>query len=69
MNNVSMGNGDLMAKIGIDVMKKAMKVQEREVLSVLQSSTLQAPPQQQPVSNNQTIAELTGLGQKLDVKG
>ena len=68
VNTPKMDQGGLMTRIGIDVMKKAMKAQENEVLSVLQSAGAQ-PPQQQPVANNQAIAELTGLGQKIDIKG
>ena len=72
VNTPKMDQGGLMTRIGIDVMKKAMKAQENEVLSVLQSAGAQPPQQQQqqqPVANNQAIAELTGLGQKIDIKG
>jgi hypothetical protein len=65
MENVGMSNASLMAQIQVDTMKKAMDVQEREVLSLLQN-TLQTPTQNAP---SQNVAALTGLGQKLDIKG
>ena len=69
MDNVGMSNGSLMAQIQVDTMKKAMDVQARDVLSVLQSAapqTMQSPAQ--PVSS-QKVAQLTGVGQTLDIKG
>ncbi|NPA30088.1 MAG: putative motility protein [Epsilonproteobacteria bacterium] len=65
MGNVGMSNASLMAQVQADTMKKAMDVQEREVLSLLQN-TLQTPTQNVP---SQNVAALTGLGQKLDIKG
>ncbi|WP_456450637.1 putative motility protein [Hydrogenimonas sp.] len=67
MDNVSMGNGSLMAQVQVDAMKKAMDVQARQVLSVLQgASAMQVPAQPVPP---QKVAALTGLGQTLDVRG
>jgi hypothetical protein len=67
MDNVTMSNGSLMAQIQVDTMKKAMDVQARSVLSVLQSATsMQTPAQPVPPQN---VAQLTGLGRNLDVKG
>jgi hypothetical protein len=67
MDNVTMTNGSLMARIQVDTMKKAMDVQARSVLSVLQNAaSMQAPAQPAP---RQDTAQLTGLGRNLDVKG
>ena len=61
-----MGNTSLMQQISVDTMKKAMDIQSREILSVLQSAgTMQSPAQ--PVSSDR-VAQLTGVGQRLDVK-
>ena len=65
MDNVGMSNGSLMAQIQVDTMKKAMNLQERQILSVLQS----AAPQNlaQPTTAPDT-SKLTGLGQRIDIK-
>ncbi len=67
MNAGNVGSAGLMQQISLDVMKKAMDVEAKQVLSVLQSAgaqQLQSPAQPTP-----DIASLTGLGQKIDVKG
>ena len=45
----------------IEVMKKAMEVQERNALQVLESTNLQTP--------KSSGASVTGVGQNLDIKG
>ena len=67
MENVGMSNASLMQQVNIEAMKKAMDVQEREVLSVLQSSALQTPAQNQSAPT-QAVADLTGMGQKIDIR-
>ena len=61
------GSAGLMQQISLSVMKKAMEVESNEVLSVLQSSAMQTPAQQRATPPH-AIADLTGLGQKIDIK-
>ncbi|WP_456486014.1 hypothetical protein [Hydrogenimonas sp.] len=66
MNSINTGNGDLLAKIQIDTMKKAMDVQSRDVLSVLQSATTQQQPTKS-VSQH-SVSQITKMGQNIDIK-
>lgn len=67
MNVGNSGNADLKQQIAINIMKKAMDVEAKEVLSVLQSATAQPSRSSDGVTPN--VAALTGLGQKIDIKG
>ncbi len=62
------GNASLMQQVAIDVMKKAMDTQSKEVLSVLQSTAMPRSVQT-PNASIPNVAALTGLGQKIDIKG
>ncbi|WP_457596865.1 hypothetical protein [Hydrogenimonas sp.] len=66
METSGMGNASMMQAIAVDTMKKAMDIQAREVLSVLQSA---APRSMSSPATPAAVAQLTGLGQKIDVKG
>ncbi len=67
MENVGMSNASLMQQVNIETMKKAMQVQEREVLSTLQSANLQTESQTQN-GPTQAVADLTGMGRNIDTR-
>ncbi len=68
MKSGSIANGTLKRQISIDVMKKAMEVEAREVLSLLQNGDMRSfsTPKGRPSDN---ISALTGLGRNIDMKG
>ena len=61
------GNAGMRQQIAVDVMKKAMDLQAREVLSALQSSDVRQTPSS-PSAAPPNVAAVTGLGQKIDIK-
>ncbi|WP_300367173.1 putative motility protein [Hydrogenimonas sp.] len=61
--NIGINNAALMQQIAVETMKKAMDIQAREVLSVLQSAS---SPQSTPSSSD--VSRLTGLGQRIDLR-
>ncbi len=65
--DAGMGGASLRQTITTDAMKKAMDIQGRDILSLLQgvaaSQQMQAPVQ------SQSTAQLTGIGQNIDIKG
>jgi Cdc6-like AAA superfamily ATPase len=69
MQDVTMNPNAMNDAIGVSVMKKAMDVQAREVLSVLESAATQSQTMQSPAVEPQKVAALTGMGQNIDVKG
>jgi len=71
MNISGLKDGSLLQTIAIDSMKKAEKVQEHEVLAALESAGGTQPPAQPQPSQPapQAVAELTGLGTQIDVRG
>jgi|GEM_PF-1614545 len=68
MKSGSIANGTLKRQISIDMLKKAMEVEAREVLSLLQNGDTHSSstPKGRPSDN---ISALTGLGRNIDMKG
>ncbi|WP_456381866.1 hypothetical protein [Hydrogenimonas sp.] len=65
MENIGLSNADLMARIQVDILKKAMEVEREEVLSTIRN----ASSSPEPSPSKEKMARLTGKGSDLDLKG
>ena len=72
MTTAGMGNASLKMQIGIDVMKKAMDTEARQILSMLQSAgtgtRLASPDRAAGTPPAADPSALTGLGRNIDLK-
>ena len=67
MNGVGLESSAVMLSSNVDVIKKAMDVQTRDIMSILNSSSANANLQTDPQMQSQ-VAVATGVGQNIDIK-
>ncbi|SFP20453.1 hypothetical protein [Hydrogenimonas thermophila] len=67
MTNLNVSNSSVMLSDNVGVIKKALDVQERDIMSILSSSSVNAPTQNTQEQSKQ-VAQLTGMGQNIDIK-
>ena len=67
MTSLNVSNSSVMLSDNVGVIKKALDVQERDIMSILASSSLNASTQNVQEQSKQ-VAQLTGMGQNIDIK-
>jgi hypothetical protein len=67
MTSLSVDSSSVMLSDNVNVIKKALDVQERDIMSILSSSSVNAPAQNGEDQSKQ-VAQLTGMGQNIDIK-
>ena len=67
MNGVGLDSSAVMLSSNVDVIKKAMDVQTRDIMSVLNSANANANLQTDMQKQSQ-VAAATGVGQNIDIK-
>jgi len=67
MNGVGLDSSAVILSNNVDVIKKAMDVQARDVMSILNSSNANANLQTDAQKQSQ-VAATTGVGQNIDIK-
>jgi len=67
MTSLNVSNSSVMLSDNVNVIKKALDVQERDMMSILSSASMNAPTQNVQEQSKQT-AQLTGIGQNIDIK-
>ena len=67
MTNLNVSNSSVMLSNNVNVIKKALDVQERDMMSILSSASANAPTQNAGEQSKQ-IAQITGIGQNIDIK-
>jgi hypothetical protein len=67
MTSLSVSNSSIMLSNNTGVIKKALDVQTRDIMSILTSSGLNTSTQNIQEQSKQ-VAQLTGIGQNIDIK-
>ena len=67
MTNLNVSNSSVMLSNNVNVIKKALDVQERDMMSILSSVSVNAPTQNVGEQSKQ-VAQMTGMGQNIDIK-
>ena len=67
MTNLNVGNSSVMLSNNASIIKKALDVQERDMMSILASASANAPTQNVEQQSKQ-VAQMTGMGQNIDIK-
>jgi len=67
MTNLNVSNSSVMLSDNVSIIKKALDVQERDIMSILSSASANSPTQNIQEQSKQ-VAQLTGMGQNIDIK-
>jgi len=67
MTNLNVSNSSVMLSNNVNVIKKALDVQERDMMSILSSVSVNTPTQNVGEQSKQ-VAQMTGMGQNIDIK-
>jgi len=67
MTNLNVSNSSVMLSNNVNVIKKALDVQERDMMSILSSASANASTQNIGEQSKQ-VAQMTGMGQNIDIK-
>ena len=67
MTTLNVSNSSVMLSNNVDVIKKALDIQARDMLSILSSASVNAPTQNVEEQSKQ-VAQITGMGQNIDIK-
>jgi len=67
MTNLNVSNSSVMLSNNVNVIKKALDVQERDMMSILSSASVNTPTQNVGEQSKQ-VAQMTGMGQNIDIK-
>jgi len=67
MTNLNVSNSSVMLSDNVSIIKKALDVQERGIMSILSSASANSPTQNIQEQSKQ-VAQLTGMGQNIDIK-
>ena len=67
MTNLNVSNSSVMLSNNVNVIKKALDVQERDMMSILASASANTPTQSVEQQSKQ-VAQVTGMGQNIDIK-
>jgi len=67
MTNLNVSNSSVMLSNNASIIKKALDVQERDMMSILSSASANTSAQDTQVQSKQ-VAQITGMGQSIDIK-
>jgi len=67
MTNLNVSNSSVMLSNNVNVIKKALDVQERDMMSILSSVSVNTSTQNVGEQSKQ-VAQMTGMGQNIDIK-